>query len=159
MENEANKDIGLQLIMSYLSPCLYIGFFFFRILKSSVEYTIKSNYPSHRCRSLHIYYCFLLFWEELFTYLLLKYILSTLHSAYITFCVHYTMFAPFLNEVNGKHCFGKVYRTCDMRIFFYVHWLRKFHEGPRTSGGIEIDLEYQPLLLVTFLLLMIKKVN
>jgi hypothetical protein len=32
--------------------------------------------------------------------------------------------------------------------------LRKFLEGPRKSGRIEIDLEYQPLLLVTFLLLM-----
>jgi len=75
-------------------------------------------------------------------YLLLKYILSTLQSADTTFCVHCTMFAPFLNVVNGKHCFGKVYFTCDTKIFFYLHWLRKFHEGPRTSRGIEIDLEY-----------------
>ena len=26
LENEANKDIGLQLITLYMSPCLYIGF-------------------------------------------------------------------------------------------------------------------------------------
>jgi hypothetical protein len=114
--------------------------------KSSGEFMIKPNFPSHRCRSLHTYYCFWWLWEELFTYLLLKYILCSLHSADITFCVHYTMFAPFY--------FGNVYLTCDTRIFFYLHWLRKFHEGPRTSGGIEIHLEYQPLLLVTFLLLM-----
>jgi hypothetical protein len=54
-------------------------------------------------------------------YLLLKYILSTLQSADTTFCVHCTMFAPFLNVVNGKHCFGKVYFTCDTKIFFYLH--------------------------------------
>ena len=96
---------------------------------------------------------FLMILGRAFTYLLLKYILCSLHSADITFCVHYTMFAPFLNAVNGKHYSGNLYLTCDTRIFFYLHSLRKFHEGPRTSGGIEIDLEYQPLLLVTFLLL------
>jgi hypothetical protein len=41
-----------------------------------------------------------------------------------------------------------VYLMCDMRIFFYLHCLRKFREDPRTPGGIEIDLEYQPVLLV-----------
>jgi hypothetical protein len=133
---------------------LVIYRFYFRIFKSSGEYTIKPNFPSHRCRSICINYCFLWFWEELFTYLLLKYILCSLHSADITFCVYYAMFAPFLNEVNGKHCFCNVYLACDTRIIFYLHWLRKFYEGPNTSGGIEIDLEYQPLLLVSFLLLM-----
>lgn len=118
-----------------------------------MECTIKPNYSSHRCWSLHICYCFWWFWEELFTYLLLKYILCTLHSADITFCVHYTV-CSFLNEVNGKHCFGKEYLTCDTRIFFYLHWLRNSLKAQKKSGRIEIDLEYQLLLLVTFLLLM-----
>ena len=137
LENEANKEIVLQLIMLC---CLVIYRFYFRIFKSSGEYTIKPNFPSHRCWSIRIDYCFWWFWEELFTYLLLKYILYSLHSADITFCVHYSMFAPFLNEVNGKHCFCNVYLVCHTRIFFYLHWLRKFYEGPRISGGIEIAL-------------------